>query len=133
MTFRSETPCLSARSLERWMMGPSAIGSENGTPSSITSAPPATSACMSGTVACGDGSPAVMNGISALRPPRRSESKVEAIRDIYSKLHARLLGDGMHVLVAAAREIDEQNAILRQARRHLRGIRERVARFQRGD
>ena len=49
------------------MVGPSAIGSENGTPSSITSAPASTSACMTGTVASSDGSPAVMKGISALR------------------------------------------------------------------
>ena len=32
-------PCCSARSLARWMTGPSATGSLNGTPSSITSAP----------------------------------------------------------------------------------------------
>ena len=49
------------------MTGPSAMGSENGTPSSITSAPAATSACMTGTVASSEGSPAVTNGISALR------------------------------------------------------------------
>ncbi len=41
------------------MTGPSAIGSENGTPTSITSAPAVTSADMIGTVAAGDGSPAV--------------------------------------------------------------------------
>ena len=39
-TSLSDTPCFNARSLERWITGPSAIGSENGTPSSITSAPP---------------------------------------------------------------------------------------------
>ena len=49
------------------MVGPSAIGSENGTPSSMMSAPASTSACISGTVSAGSGSPAVMNGISALR------------------------------------------------------------------
>ena len=54
------TPCASARSEARWITGPSAIGSENGTPSSITSAPALTSACMIGTVAVGAGSPEVM-------------------------------------------------------------------------
>src|SRR3546814_18772854 len=49
------------------MVGPSAIGSENGTPSSITSAPASTSACMTGTSDSSEGSPAVMKGISALR------------------------------------------------------------------
>ena len=43
----------------RWITGPSAIGSENGTPSSIRSAPPRSSASTSGTVASGVGSPAV--------------------------------------------------------------------------
>ena len=53
------------------MVGPSAIGSENGTPSSMMSAPPATSACISGSghfgcrIAGGD------EGMSALRPPRQ--------------------------------------------------------------
>ena len=44
------------------MVGPSAIGSENGTPSSMTSAPASASACITGTVASSEGSPAVMNG-----------------------------------------------------------------------
>jgi hypothetical protein len=52
--------CLSsARSLARWITGPSAIGSENGTPSSITSAPAATMPCISSTVTSAYGSPAV--------------------------------------------------------------------------
>jgi hypothetical protein len=49
-----------ARSVARWITGPSAIGSENGTPSSITSAPARASACISGTVRSGAGSPAAM-------------------------------------------------------------------------
>ena len=43
-----------------WITGPSAMGSENGTPSSRTSAPASTSACIRGTVAAGEGSPAAM-------------------------------------------------------------------------
>ena len=65
----------SARSLERWITGPSAIGSENGTPSSRMSAPASTSACISGTVSGGAGSPAVMNGISALRRARGAAAR----------------------------------------------------------
>ena len=57
----------SARSEERWITGPSAIGSEKGMPSSITSAPPSASAFMIGTVRRGLGSPAVTKGISAAR------------------------------------------------------------------
>jgi hypothetical protein len=55
----SETCCASARSEARWITGPSAIGSENGTPSSSTSAPAATSDCMIGSVDASDGSPVV--------------------------------------------------------------------------
>ena len=47
--------------------GPSAMGSENGTPISSRSAPAATMACNNGTVTSGCGSPAVTNGINALR------------------------------------------------------------------
>ena len=47
------------------MTGPSAIGSENGIPSSIISAPEVTKACINLTVSDGCGSPAVINGIKA--------------------------------------------------------------------
>src|SRR2546428_101151 len=40
----SVVPAASARAAERWRTGPSAIGSENGTPSSIASAPSASAA-----------------------------------------------------------------------------------------
>ena len=56
-TCRVPMPRDSARSDAFWMTGPSAIGSENGTPSSITSAPPAASASMMSTVASANGSP----------------------------------------------------------------------------
>ena len=42
-----------------WIAGPSAIGSENGTPSSIMSAPPSCMASRIGTVSWGVGYPAV--------------------------------------------------------------------------
>jgi hypothetical protein len=52
-------PRASARSLAFWMTGPSAIGSEKGTPSSMMSAPPSASACMICGVESANGSPAV--------------------------------------------------------------------------
>ena len=78
----ADVPCFSARSDERWITGPSAIGSENGMPSSITSAPPFTSACMIGTVCAASGSPAVTNGISAARrdAARRSKTCGDAVQ-----------------------------------------------------
>ncbi len=62
---RGPTPCAIARSVARWITGPSAIGSENGTPSSMTSAPPRASARIRSTVTSADGSPAAMYGMSA--------------------------------------------------------------------
>src|SRR5258706_5974038 len=52
------------------------MGSENGTPSSITSAPFFTSACITATVCRGLGSPAVTKAMSAERRAARSFSKV---------------------------------------------------------
>ena len=59
-TWDRPTPCLSARSPARCTTGPSAMGSENGTPSSIMSAPASTRPRISGTVSEGCGSPAAM-------------------------------------------------------------------------
>jgi hypothetical protein len=52
-------PSASALSPDFWITGPSALGSENGTPSSMTSAPPATIACISSGVMSANGKPAV--------------------------------------------------------------------------
>src|SRR5205814_9621322 len=49
------------------------------------------------------------------------------------ELESRALGDGRHVLVAAPGQVDQQQRFARQRRRQLRGMRERVARFQRRD
>src|SRR3546814_13517412 len=113
------------------MVGPSAIGSENGTPSSITSAPASTSACITGTSASSDGSPAVTNGISALRSAALSWANLVSMRLIalllplqgegaklpgraYSKLHLLAHGDGVHVLVAAAGQVAQHDRVLRR-------------------
>src|SRR5690349_22620314 len=57
------------------MIGPSASGSENGTPISMTSAPAPSSPVSNSIVACGDGWPAVMYGTSARRPDARNCAK----------------------------------------------------------
>ena len=61
-------PRLIARSDARCITGPSAIGPENGMPSSIALAPDRTSSCKSGTVDSSDGSPAQIYGIRAFFP-----------------------------------------------------------------
>src|SRR5512146_3528223 len=65
-------PSASARCELAWMIGPSAIGSENGTPSSITSAPDSASAARISTVRAASGYPAVTYGTSARLPAARS-------------------------------------------------------------
>src|SRR5438105_2903936 len=62
------------------MIGPSAMGSENGTPTSTTSTPALSSPASSSSVASGDGCPAVIYGTSARRPPARSCAKRSATR-----------------------------------------------------
>ena len=61
--------------LDRWIVGPSAVGSEKGTPSSITSAPASTIASTRASVVSRSGSPAVRKGTSAFSPFARSFSK----------------------------------------------------------
>ena len=48
-------PCAIARTLAAWMVAPSACGSENGTPTSMMSAPPSCRASRAGIVASSDG------------------------------------------------------------------------------
>src|SRR5712692_7044234 len=50
-----------------------------------------------------------------------------------SETDSRALGHGMHVLVAASREVDEQDRIPRHAPGDAHGIRNRVRRLERGD
>ena len=58
--------------------GPSATGSENGTPTSMTSAPLSSSSSMTFQKASGEGYPAVTKGMSAVRP------SAEASRNFFS-------------------------------------------------
>ena len=72
-------PAASARSVARWMTGPSASGSENGTPTSSTSAPARSSAFRISADRGRSGSPAVVN---VTRPGCRRASRevrVEAL------------------------------------------------------
>ena len=105
------TPRASARSLAFWITGPSAIGSENGTPSSITSAPAATIACMMRgravgvRIAGGDVGDQRLAPAASLQALRRSR----AMRLMRLEPAARRASATVRdVLVAAAREVDEQ-------------------------
>src|SRR5215475_12581736 len=78
--FFSVCPALSARCDDAWIAGPSAIGSVNGMPSSITSAPAFGSALMSASDVSLSGSPAVRKVTSAARPCAFSSAKRVSIR-----------------------------------------------------
>src|SRR5437773_5378838 len=73
-------PALSARCDESWIAGPSAIGSVNGMPSSITSAPAAGSALRIASEVSGSGSPAVRKVTNAARPCALSDAKRRSMR-----------------------------------------------------
>src|SRR5690606_35867885 len=135
-TSASFTPCASARSLARWIVGPSAIGSENGTPSSMMSAPAATHWRRTSSVTARVGNPTVMEGISALRPAARSRSKVATMRGFIgttSELDAGTPGHGVHVLVSPARKIDQDELVGRHPGSDAGGPGDRVGGLQRRD
>src|SRR5574338_260533 len=140
-TLRRLMPLARARSEARWMVGPSAMGSEKGTPSSMMSAPPATRARIRGRVNSGSGSPAVMKGIRALRPLAARLAKVVWILDMgnsagqpkspaESEGYAGALGHGVHVLVAPAGKIHQQQLFLGQGRRQARCVGQGMGGFQ---
>src|SRR5215831_6794054 len=85
------------------MTGPSAMGSENGTPSSIKSAPALSSAKTSSRVISMPGSPAVMYGMKAFRRLPRSSSNRFSMRVTHQPHYFG------HILIAAARQIDNHD------------------------
>src|ERR1700681_818956 len=133
-TSRNPTLCFNARSEERWITGPSAMGSENGTPSSITSAPFFTSACITATVCRGLGSPAVTKAMSAERRAARIFSKVAGRRlKRFLESDSRGLAHRVHVLVTAPREVHQQDLVAAHRGRELHGVGDRMARLERGN
>src|SRR5215467_8559833 len=84
--FFSVCPALSARCEDAWTAGPSAIGSVNGMPSSIRSAPAFGSALMSASDVSPSGSPAVTKVTSAARPCAFSSAKRVSIRVVMAEL-----------------------------------------------
>src|SRR5439155_5310468 len=80
-------PCSSAVWVVRWIVGPSASGSENGTPTSTKSAPAAATRRRASSEARGVGKPAVRYGISA--------------RDVPSARHREAMGGAFSDKVVA--------------------------------
>ena len=123
-------PARSARSDARWITGPSAIGSENGTPSSIRSAPPRSSAATSAGVRLRvriAGGEVGNQRRTALLP-----QTLEQLRDArhYDVEFLDVLAVDVDVFVAAAGEIDDKDLVLRRGRAP-DGFGDRVRRFER--
>src|SRR4029077_10868894 len=106
-TLTMVVPALRARSEPAWMTGPSAIGSENGTPSSIRSAPPRSSAATSAGVRAGVGSPAVKYATSAARRFWRRALKRDWIR-VGCIEFGKIFAVDVGVLVTAPGDIDDE-------------------------
>src|SRR5919201_5906025 len=103
----SSTPCsvapaASARVPAAWITGPSASGSENGTPSSIRSAPASAQARPIAIEVRRSGKPPIMYGISAARPGAAlNAAAMRSVPDSKLREHLR------EVLVPAAGEADQ--------------------------
>src|SRR5882672_3236049 len=121
-------PWSSAVWVERWMVGPSARGSENGTPTSTKSAPAAATCRRASSDTSGVGNPAVRYGMSAARGvpalPRMARHRaaigcsdkvvadVDAVFSGVGDLHDRT---GMVAFGIALREIGEESGLLHAA------------------
>src|SRR6266446_5973590 len=74
-------PCSSAVWVVRWIVGPSASGSEKGTPTSTKSAPAAATARIASSDLAGVGKPAVRYGMSARDLPSARHRAATAFSD----------------------------------------------------
>src|SRR5262245_909848 len=113
------------------MTGPSASGSENGTPTSRTSAPARSSASRISPERSRSGSPAVIYVTRPVSPASRSARKRSLIRDTVRLLHE--LFDGLHVLVTSARKVDHDESVRPKLPPDAAHVRDGVRGFERGD
>src|SRR5919108_3864696 len=139
------------------MVGPSAVGSEKGIPSSIQSAPPRSRARRILSVVSRSGSPAVINGMSAASPRFLSSVNFAPMRLMFRsrfkvpgsslrcngnfriqhfepalQLHSQILPDRYHILISPAGEIDDDGVMLVQTGRKPRHGGNRVGALQSG-
>ena len=126
-------PALSARKPAAWIAGPSAIGSVNGMPSSMMSAPGLRQGL-------GDGERRFVVGIArhdeghqrgAAFGLQRGEAPVDA--GAHRFLLSRKASTDGEILVAAAGKIDHHQMILRLLRRKLDHLGQRMRRLERRD
>ena len=116
------TPPVRARKFAAWITGPSAVGSENGMPSSIRSAPFFSIALTISFVVSRSGSPQVINGINALPPAKAS---LILLMDILPSV----AGDGCTVFIASSGNIDDHDLIFAHGRSQFFRISYRMGTF----
>ena len=126
-------PAWSARKPAAWIAGPSAIGSVNGMPSSITSAPAFGSACrigerrrLVGIARHGEGDE--RGAAFFFAAPQNADPYVPSLR-----FASQMVRHQIEVLVAAAGEIDHHQVILRLLRRELEHLGDGMGRLERRD
>src|SRR5882724_5987301 len=98
-------PFCKARSLALWITGPSATGSLNGTPSSITSAPASIAARITARLVARSGSPQVTYATNPGRELNLTMDFSERRRLIERKVFAQ----NAHILIAATGDIHHQH------------------------
>src|SRR5215813_15588606 len=113
------------------MTGPSAIGSLNGTPSSISVAPAFDNAISSCSVVGRSGSPAVMNGMRPFFPCCFKPAKTSAMRT--KLLRLQNFAHGIYVLVSASGKVHDYHLIAFHLARYFQRVRHCVCRLERGN
>src|SRR5262249_21109059 len=132
----SRTPRARARVYDAWITAPSAIGSLYGKPISTRSAPARPSSRTTSGVDPRSGSPAVRNGMNALRPWDRRRWNRASMGFIVLPTGPALdvlaaqAGYLETILVAAAREADHDHILLRPPGRHAHRLDHGVGRLQ---
>src|SRR5437764_11920255 len=107
------------------------MGSEKGTPNSIRSAPPRSSAATRPGVCAGEGSPAVKYAISAGRPSVRSRSNRRLIL-VWLIQFLQVFAIDIGIFVSAPRQVDDPQ-LTPGRRRAANRFRYGMGRFERRD
>ena len=145
-------PACRARAEAAWITGPSAMGSENGMPNSMRSAPLRTAARTHSNVVAISGSPQVKKGMKALRRVKaEAMRRVEAssgdnaeapdaavpgpVRNepLVMQILSSVAGNGRHIFVTAPRDRDDDDLVLIELRGSFHCVGKRVRRLDGGN
>ena len=130
--FASVAPLLSARCEAAWMTGPSAVGSEKGTPISTMSTPAASSAGISSCRRLQVRVARRQVGDERL-PPLFFQRRESLFDPSHYPFSLPPLGDGLRILVSPAGEVDDHDPVPGHGRRRLDRVGDGMGALQRGD